>query len=116
MTQKLVAQVIGVVLTVVGIAGFFTQGSLLGFGINTLHNVVHLVSGIAGLALGFSAGGKNAHYFNKIFGSVYLLVAVLGFVASDMMMSLLAVNMADNILHVVIGLVVAGVGFAAPAE
>ena len=116
MTQKLVAQVVGAVLTVVGIAGFFTGGSLLGFGVNTLHNVVHLASGIAGLALGFSNGGKNAHYFNKIFGSVYLLVAVLGFVASDLMASLLMVNMADNLLHLVIGVVVAGVGFAAPTE
>ena len=39
--QQFLAQVVGAVLTLVGVAGFLTGGTLLIFGINPLHNVVH---------------------------------------------------------------------------
>src|SRR3990172_671699 len=79
--QQLLAQVVGAVLTLVGAAGFLTGGTLLIFGINTLHNLVHLLSGVLGLAAGFYAGGQWARYYNQGFGVVYLLVTVLGFAA-----------------------------------
>jgi hypothetical protein len=63
--QQPLAQVVGAVLTLVGVAGFFTGGTLLIFGINALHNVVHLVSGVLGLAAGFYAGGQWARYYNQ---------------------------------------------------
>ena len=110
-TLKILAQVVGVVLTVVGIVGFFTDGNLLVFGVNGLHNVVHLLTGVIGLWAGFSGGGDYAQQYNKWLGVVYVLVAVLGFVAVGFMETLLNVNMADNILHLVLGVVLAGVGF-----
>ncbi|MDQ3772920.1 MAG: DUF4383 domain-containing protein [Pseudomonadota bacterium] len=79
--QQLLAQVIGAVLTLVGVAGFLTGGMLFIFGVNALHNVVHLLSGVLGLAAGFYAGGQWARYYNQGFGVVYLLVTALGFVA-----------------------------------
>ncbi len=109
--QKTLTQIVGVVLTVVGIIGFFVQDLLLAFGVNLLHNVVHLLTGVIGLWAGFGADGKNAVGYNKWLGAVYIVVAVLGFIAPGLMLSLLNVNMADNILHLVLGVVLAGVGF-----
>lgn len=109
--QKIIARIVGVVLTLVGIIGFFTKGSLLVFGLNTLHNVVHLVTGLLALAAGFSLGGEWAGTYNKAFGSVYVIVGILGIAATDLMAGLLATNMADNILHLVLGFILFDVGF-----
>ncbi len=114
--QQLLAQVVGAVLTLVGVAGFLTGGMLLIFGINALHNVVHLVSGVLGLAAGFYAGGQWARYYNQGLGVVYLLVTALGFVAPALTASLLAINPADNFLHLALGIVLAGVGFGVPSK
>lgn len=114
--QQLLAQVVGAVLTLVGAAGFLTGGTLLIFGINTLHNLVHLLSGVLGLAAGFYAGGQWARYYNQGFGVVYLLVTVLGFAAPALAASLLAINPADNFLHLALGIVLAGVGFGVPSK
>ena len=111
--QKTLAQVVGVVLTLVGLLGFFMGDNLFGFAVNAPHNVVHLLSGLIGLWAGFSKGGEYAQAYNKWLCVVYILVAVLGFVAADFMASLLAINTADNFLHLVLGLVLAGVGFGA---
>ena len=107
-TQTLVARVIGAVLTVVGLVGFFSGSILLGFGINALHNIVHLVSGLLGLWASYSGWSRS---YNQIFGIVYLVVTVLGFIASGFMNSLLNANMADHFLHLVLGVVLGYVGF-----
>ena len=59
--SQLLAPAIGVIYTLIGIAGFFVTGfenfasetdkTLLGFEINPLHNLVHLAIGLAGLAI-----------------------------------------------------------------
>jgi hypothetical protein len=48
--------------------------------------------------------------------SSYLLVTALGFVAPALTASLLAINPADNFLHLVLGIVLAGVGFGVPSK
>jgi hypothetical protein len=54
--QKVLAQVVGVVLTLVGLVGFFTGETLIVFGINLLHNIVHLLAlGIVLAGVGFGA-------------------------------------------------------------
>ena len=105
-TQKMYAMVVGAVLLLVGLLGFFMGSSVLGFGVNTLHNVIHLVSGA--LALWLASKGM-AKMFNKWFGVVYLLVAVLGFFG--LLATLLNVNAADNYLHLALGVISLGVAF-----
>lgn len=112
-TQKVLTQVVGVVLTLVGLVGFFTGETLLVFGINPLHNIVHLLTGVLGLAAGFSQSATYPMQYNRWLGVIYLIVALLGFVAPGLMTSLLNVNAADNILHLALGVVLAGVGFGA---
>lgn len=111
--QKTLATVLGAVLTVVGVAGLFVENSLLGFNVNLLHNLVHIVSGLLGLLAGLTADGAYAKWYNVGFGIVYLLVAVLGLLGVAAVMSLLNLNSADNWLHLLIAVVALGVGFGA---
>jgi hypothetical protein len=112
---KTFAMALGVVLLLVGILGYVlnpTGGLLLGiFAVNGAHNAIHLVTGIAGLAAAFMGW---ARLFCQLFGVVYLLVAFLGFVATDssgMLLGMVHNNMADNLLHLAIGGAAAYVGF-----
>lgn len=120
--NALVAKILGAVLVVVGILGFIPAlvgaggtGTLIMFGVNPLHNVIHLATGAILLAVGFMADGKNARMTNQVIGVVYLLVAILGF-AGILVPDLLnttadTVMHADNVLHLLLGIVLAGVGF-----
>jgi len=114
--QKLFALLFGLVLVVVGVLGFVPQvvsgdGLLLGFfGINALHNAVHILTGLLGLVLGYYAGG--ASLFNKVGGVLYLAVFLVGTIALALGSELyLNLNWADNVLHLALGLLVGAVGF-----
>jgi Domain of unknown function (DUF4383) len=115
---QLYALVFGAVLLVVGIVGFIADSSfgsggdvdgsdLIIFEINGWHNLVHIASGLVGLALWRSPA--SARLFALGFGAVYLVVTVWGFVTGDHVLWLLPVDVADNLLH----LVIAGAGLAA---
>ncbi len=75
---------------------------LLGiFEVNLWHNIIHLASGVVAL-LCCSSALASKRYF-QIFGIVYGLVAVLGFFdVEGPLLGLVAHNMADIWLHVVI--------------
>ena len=105
------ALAIGAVYTLVGLAGFLVTGFsdftssegdlLLGlFEVNPLHNIVHLVIGLAGLALWNRL--NTARDYGWILAIGYGAVFVLGlFVAdSDSSANFLALNAADNWLHI----------------
>ncbi len=116
--NKLAAIVFGVVFTLVGVLGFVAalapEGNLLGiFAVSPLHNVVHLGTGIGLLAFAMAAGGQNARTGLLVFGTIYGLVTVLGFVASPLVNALgIAINAADNLLHVVLTIALLGVPLA----
>jgi hypothetical protein len=113
------AKVFGIILLVVGILGFVpgvtsTDGLLLGvFHVDTLHNIIHLLTGIIGLVLA-KKGESGARTFFKIFGIVYLVVALLGLVQGDTVLGLIGINMADNLLHIVIAALALWYGFKGP--
>ncbi len=113
MVQTL-AWVFGVVLTLVGVLGFVpgitSDGMLLGiFSVDGLHNIIHLVSGLAALAAAW--GMWNARLYFQVFGVVYGLVTVVGFLQGDTVLGLIGVNMADNVLHLLIAAVALYAGF-----
>jgi len=107
-------KIMGVVLVIVGIAGFFRH-DLMGFHVNTAHNIVHLASGALALWTGFTSEAASKA-FSLVFGSVYLLVAILGFLNAKLVIDLLDLNQADNWLHTGIAalFLVAGVLSRAP--
>ena len=121
------ALVIGATLTVGGIVGFFYNASfgsgngtsrdaVLGIlDVNGWHNVVHIASGAVGLLVARSYGGSRAYAL--VLGAVYLVVALLGFLAGDggEIFSVIPVNTEDNFLHLFIGIAGVGAGLATPA-
>ena len=113
MIQKL-AWVFAAVFVLVGVLGFVpgitTDGHLLGiFEVSTLHNIIHLATGIVA-ALVASSTEKSTLFF-KVFGVVYALVTVVGFVQGNTVLGLIGVNLADNLLHLAIAAVALYVGF-----
>lgn len=130
MQDKTLAQVyvmaLGAVLVLVGIIGFLVEpsfgvgdsaerGTLILFDINGWHNVVHLLSGIIGLAMVGTAA--KARLFAIGYGVVYVLVTILGFAVGDggLLLSIIPINTADNLLHLAIAVTGIAVGLASPA-
>ena len=97
----------GAVYLLVGIAGFAVTGihpfsgmqhhTLLVFAVNPLHNVVHVVLGVAWLA--GAARARAARAVNLALGGVLGLVTVLGFVGVMGMLGMSGLADPDNFLH-----------------
>ena len=118
---------IGLTLVVIGIAGFFyiatfssgdgaERDGVLGlFDVNGWHNVLHIVSGAIGLVLADSYAGARGYALGL--GVVYLLLALLGFIAGDggEIFNLIPVSTEDNFLHLLIGVAGLAAGLATPA-
>ncbi|TAK69418.1 MAG: DUF4383 domain-containing protein [Actinomycetota bacterium] len=117
---RTLALVFGIVYLVVGIVGFFITGfdnfashtdeHLLWFEINPLHNVVHIVIGLAGIALASSLTGARTYGWLLFAGYGIVFVYGLWAVGRTGNENFLSINSADNVLHGVtalIGLVIA---------
>ncbi|GAA4934447.1 DUF4383 domain-containing protein [Actinoplanes utahensis] len=85
-------------------AGHHSDAHLLGiFQVSILHNIVHLLFGVAGLALARSVPGARAYLVGG--GAVYLLLWVYGLVVGEnSAANFVPVNNADDWLHLGLGL------------
>lgn len=94
------------------LAGHESGAQLLGlFDVSVLHNVVHLLFGVAGLLLARSLQG--ARLFLVGGGAVYLLLVVYGFLVDRHdEANFVPLDVADNWLHLVLGLAMIGLGLA----
>ncbi len=108
--MKALTMVLGVVLILVGVIGFVNNPVMGLFAVDTMHNLVHILTGALLLYAGY-AGGSIMRRIAQVLGIVYLLVTILGFVAPDMANRLMAINGADNILHALLTIVFLGIGF-----
>jgi hypothetical protein len=118
------ALAVGAVFTLVGLVGFAVTGfddfagrtheTLLGFELNPLHNIVHLIIGLGGLALWRRADTARTYGW-LLFGGYGLTffygLAVAGKDASGG--NFLSINAADNVLHLLSAL--AGLAIALTA-
>ncbi len=121
-TVQRVAQIFGIVFLLIAILGFVVTGTsmeadvheaphLLGlFPVNVLHNVVHLLFGVWGLMAARSFGGAKS--YATIGGAIYLVLAVLGFIAPTTF-GLIPIGGNDIWLHALLGIALAAVGFTA---
>ena len=112
------AMVVGATFLLVGILGFIpgittdglkvagheSSAELLGiFEVSALHNVVHLLFGVAGLALARNARSASAYLVGG--GVVYLVLTLYGLVVDhDSSANFVPLNTADNWLHLVLGI------------
>ena len=119
---KRIALVFGVIFVVVGILGFVPgvtafepnteHGRLFGaFAVDTMHNAVHILTGVAAIAVGLISESTSRAYF-KVFGVVYGLVALAGFYyGKAALLGVMANNLPDAALHTVIATVALFLGF-----
>ena len=83
------------------------------FAVNTMHNLVHVITGVAFL-LGAFAWGKPRLTL-RVVGVLYVAVSVLGFLTTgDMLLGLIHINEADRWLHVGLAAAILGAGIAVP--
>ncbi len=111
----------GAVYALVGLVGFAVSGSvpfvgqegasLLGFAVNGLHNIVHLLVGGVLLAA-FAAGHAAARSANLAVGGVYLLLAVAGPFINDTAVDFFGLTGPDHGLHLATAALVIGVALA----
>lgn len=113
---KTSAIIFGIVMLIVGILGFIPQftphGLLFGlFHVNAEHNWIHILTGIVSILCGLTSEHASRLYF-QIFGIIYALVAILGFFYGDRpILGLIANNLADAVLHVIIAIFALYLGF-----
>ncbi len=125
-TVQKAAAVVGAGFLLVGIAGFIpglttnddqmsfaghdSMALLVGvFMVSTLHNTVHLLFGIAGLAAARSWSGSRAYLVGG--GGVYLVLWVYGLVIDqNSTANFVLLNTADNWLHLGLGVLMIGLG------
>ena len=112
--QKTWAMIIGIILLLVGILGFVMSSPLLGiFPVNTLHNVVHLVTGLIFVWAGFSSNMSMTKGTNQWLGVIYILVGIIGFFGVLGFLAISGGADPDNFLHLGIGIVSALIGWMA---
>lgn len=113
------SMVVGAVFLLVGVLGFVpgitanhdqlhfagheSEALLLGlFQVSALHNIVHLLFGVAGIALAKTPGGARS--FLLYGGIIYLVLFVYGLVIpQDSAGNFVPLNGFDNALHLVLG-------------
>ena len=120
---RLYCLLVGAVLVIAGIIGFFYEGSFATgdsirtedvFGVlsvNGWHNLVHIAIG----ALLLICAGSAARGAALFVGILYIVLCVLGFIATghggitfvakdDVLIKLVPVNNEDNVLHLILGI------------
>jgi hypothetical protein len=120
---KRVATIMGVVFILAGLVGFVSN-DLLGFHLSFFHNAaVHIVSGVVSLYFGLRGTLRGARLFCLVFGAVYALIGVVGFLLGTSqspsagvpgpadsrlfkaLPGLLELGTSDHVLHIVLGLI-----------
>jgi hypothetical protein len=118
-----VARLLGVVFLLVGILGFVpgvttelydgldfagdgSEAKLLGlFQVSVLHNIVHLLFGVAALAFAGTASGARTYLIGG--GALYLVLWLLGLIGG---LEWVPANTADDWLHLALGGAMIGAG------
>lgn len=125
-TLQTAAMAVGAVFLLVGVLGFVpgittgydalklagheSDAMLLGiFQVSVLHNVVHLLFGVAGLSMAKTVGGAKAFLVGG--GAVYLVLWLYGLVVGPHTpANFVPLNTADNWLHFLLGTAMVALG------
>lgn len=122
MTIQRIATLFGAVFILVGALGFTVTGMHMGmdmsaapaplllglFPVNALHNLVHILFGVWGIWAGRSAGRSVGYALGS--GAAYMVLAILGMVTPTLL-GIVPIGGYDVLLHLVLAVVLAGLGF-----
>ncbi|MGI5484376.1 DUF4383 domain-containing protein [Streptomyces lavendofoliae] len=121
------ALLVGAVFLLVGVLGFIpgittdydslrfaehdSEAKLLGvFQVSVLHNLVHVLFGLAGLSMARTASAARS--FLIVGGVIYLALWLYGlFIDHDSSANFVPVNTADNWLHFALGVAMIALGY-----
>lgn len=126
--NRILALVLGIIFTLLGIIGFFTAPenstgvqAILGiFDSDLIHNIFYLISGLLGIAAAFTGYSR---IYNRVFGIVYVLLGLLGLIPAlyfpagaygtdnGLFLGLTHLNAGDHILHLIAGVIALAVGY-----
>lgn len=127
-TIQRAAQIVGAVFLLVGVLGFIpgitsnyeslsfaghdSEALLLGiFQVSILHNIVHLLFGVAGILMARTPGQARNYLIGG--GAVYLVLWIYGLVIDqESSANFVPVNNADNWLHLILGVGMLALGLA----
>jgi hypothetical protein len=130
---KTIATVLGIGFILVGVLGFAAP-ALFGAHLSLTHTIVHLVSGALALYLGLKGTLAQARLFCLIFGAVYALLGVVGFLAGSpgspsagvpgpaddrlfkVLPGLLELGTADHVIHILLGTIFLVAGLMTKAD
>ncbi|VXC34817.1 conserved membrane hypothetical protein [Arthrobacter sp. 9V] len=122
------AQIVGAVFLLVGVLGFIpgitsnyetlsfaghdSDALLLGiFQVSILHNIVHLLFGVAGILMARTPGQSRNYLIGG--GAVYLVLWIYGLlIDQESSANFVPVNNADNWLHLLLGVGMLALGLA----
>jgi uncharacterized membrane protein len=122
--SRTLCRLFGVAFVLAGLAGF-ADPRMFGLHLTTIHDLIHVFSGLVLLYVGFAGSEDTVRGAMLTFGSVYVLMGLLGFLAPGLVQSLIAYPDAldavalapDNILNVLLGTVIVFTGLAhSPGE
>ena len=100
----------GPILVITGVLGFVVPARLALMSGATAYNVFHLLAGAVALAIVARGSTAAAATFNLVFGCIDLYQALAG-LTGLFPAQLFALRPADHVVHVIIGLFLAGVGY-----
>ena len=126
--NRVCALVLGIIFLLLGLIGFVTptenssgvQAILTIFDSDTIHNVFYVIVGLLGIIASFTGQFRT---FNKVFGVVFILLAILGVIPAlympagsyghdnGLFLGITHMNAGDHILHLIAGLLAAIAGF-----
>jgi hypothetical protein len=127
-TLQKAARLVGIVFLLVGVLGFIpgittnygdmkfagntSDAELLGiFQVSILHNIVHLLFGVAGLALSRTWDGARKFLIGG--GAIYLVLGIYdAIVKQSVDGNFLPSNNGDTVLHLALGVGMLGLGYA----
>lgn len=127
-TIQRASQIVGAVFLLVGVLGFIpgitsnyeslsfaghdSDALLLGiFQVSILHNIVHLLFGVAGIMMARTPGQARNYLIGG--GAVYLVLWIYGLlIDQESSANFVPVNNADNWLHLILGVGMLALGLA----
>lgn len=107
--MKSIIMIVSVILILLGVIGFFNDPILGIFETDAVHSSFAVIVGVIGWIMSVKTDAQ-AKTFAKIFGIIFLLAAIIGFFQGTTVLNLFAVNMASNVLHLVVALILLWLG------
>lgn len=106
--MKKISYIIGIIVTLAGIIGFFGESILGMIDTSTIQNIVYVVLGLL-LLMGVM---KGKAMLTKVIGIIFAVLGILGIIMSgETVLAIVQDTSAGNYFHLIIGIILIIIGF-----